>query len=204
MTGVRLVSGFALALLVGCGEQRSEERAVPVRIDFGDVSAMSRQIADATAPTLLEPAVWTYAQASHVVRYGPLDGAALLTVSCEGWEQHAARLVIVRYAAADRGAQALFAIQGSKGILRLPVSAVRGGPQGYVWRGVLEAGDPRAGVLLGDGLKATVPGGGELDVPPMGASGAVIGECAAGAAPARQVQTLPNLVSNPETSPLDK
>ena len=160
MTGVRLVSGFALALLVGCGEQRSEERAVPVRIDFGDVSAMSRQIADATAPTLLEPAVWTYAQASHVVRYGPLDGAALLTVSCEGWEQHAARLVIVRYAAVDRGAQALFAIQGSKGILRLPVSAVRGGPQGYVWRGVLEAGDPRAGVLLGDGLKATVPGGG--------------------------------------------
>ena len=98
----------------------------------------------------------------------------------------------------------MFAIQGSKGILRLPVSAVNMGKQGYVWRGVLDAADPRAGVLLGASLKATVPGGGEIDLPPMGEAGVVVSECVLAAARSAVVQTLPNLDSNPETSPVDK
>ena len=153
---------------------------------------------------MLDGAIWSHAQTAHVSRYGPPGGSALLAISCEGWEQHAARVVIVRYAVADRGAQALFAIQGSKGILRLPVSAVRSEALGYVWRGVLEAGDPRAEVLLGSGLKATVPGGGELDLPPMGAAGAVVSQCVSAAAPTVKVQTLPNRASNPDTSPADR
>ena len=207
MIRVRLAVCIALAVLAGCGEQRSENRADRVRIDLGSVSANSRQIADAPAPTLLEPAVWSYAQASPVARYGPIGGPALLAISCEGWAQHAARLVIVRYAVADRGALALFAIQGSKGILRLPVNAVQVGQQGYVWRGILDAADPRTEVLLGAGLKGTVPGGGELDLPPMGAAGAVVSECVLRQTQYKRTtagQILPNLASNPETSPADR
>ena len=149
--------------------------------------------------------VWTKANAVRAASYGPADGPALLTIFCEGWQSRTARLTIVRYAAADKGAEALFAIQGSKGILRLPVSAVKSGTRGYVWRGVLDAADPRAEVLLGTGLKATVPGGGELMLAPMGPAGTVVSECVAAAAqPNAPAQTLPNLASNPETSPADR
>lgn len=113
----------------------------------------------------------------------------------------------MRYVAADKGAEALFAIQGSKGILRLPVSAVQVGQRGSVWRGILDAGDPRAEVLLGSRLKATVPGGGELDLPPMGAAGAVVSECVVRQAQVERTsvaQTLPNLDSKPDTSPADR
>ena len=202
MKGATAVMCLFLGLLAGCDGPRSDESAARVRINLGDVPARVSQNPEPAARSSIAPAVWTYASPLHVARYGPPD-SSLLTITCEGVDQHAARLVVVRYAAADRGAQALFAIQGSKGILRLPVSVVQMGPHGYVWRGVLDAGDPRAEVLLGAGLKATVPGGGELDLPAMGAAGAVIGECAA-AAPARPVQTLPNLDSNPETSPEDR
>lgn len=151
---------------------------------------------------------WATGNAGRTATYSQSPGASpLFTISCETGEQHAARLVIVRYAAADREAQALFAIQGSEGILRLPVSAVKIGGRGYVWRGVLDAGDPRAQVLLGDGLKATVPGGGELALPPMGAAGAVVTECFLRQPQDERIsaiQTLPNLASNPETSPADR
>ena len=196
---------LAIALLtvtaMGCGS-RDDGDSVPIRVPLNAANAtMSQPAAPITSSV---PLRWSEAPSARAASYGPSDGPTLLTISCEGLEQQAARLVIVRYAPADRGAEALFAIQGSKGILRLPVSAVKIGTRGYVWRGILDAADPRAEVLLGARLKATVPGGGELDLPPMGAAGAVVSECVAAAAPAAEIQTLPNLDSNPETSPADR
>ncbi|QGN56192.1 hypothetical protein [Novosphingobium sp. Gsoil 351] len=175
--------------LADCGKGNAGKDE-PIRVPLATVSAAAK------APVATGPAGWTHAQSARAAWFGPADAPALLAISCEGWEKHAARLLIVRFAAADKGAQALFAIQGSKGILRLPVSAVKIGKQGYVWRGILDAADPRAEVLLGAGLKATVPGGGELILPPMGVAGAVVSECVSAAA-----QTLPNRASNPATSP---
>ena len=196
---------LAIALLtvtaMGCGS-RDDGDSVPIRVPLNAANAtMSQPAAPITSSV---PLRWSEAPSARAASYGPSDGPPLLTISCEGLEQQAARLVIVRSAPADRGAEALFAIQGSKGILRLPVSAVNMGKQGYVWRGVLDAADPRAEVLLGASLKATVPGGGELDLLPMGAAGTVVSECVAAAAPAAVVQTLPNLAANPETSPVDR
>ena len=108
----------------------------------------------------------------------------MLAIACEGWEKGRPKLAIVRYARADKGAEALFAIQGSKGILRLPVSATRVGDSGWVWRGLLDARDPRAGVLLGNGLKATVPGGGMLELAPLGEAASIVADCAGAALPA--------------------
>ena len=197
----RLVIVLLTFAVVGCG-QRDDEGSNPIRVPLSTASAASPQAS--IPPDGSVPMSWTYTQSARAAWYGPPGAPALLAISCEGWEKRAARLVIVRYAAADKGAEALFAIQGSKGILRLPVSAVNMGKQGYVWRGVLDAADPRAEVLLGARLKATVPGGGELDLLPMGAAGAVVSECVAAAAPAAEIQTLPNLDSNPETSPADR
>ena len=189
-------------IVAGCGDGGSDDRSITVPLPRASAAVApmpSASAAAALAPPV--PAVWTYAPSARAAWYGPPDAPALLAMACEGGESRAARLVVVRYAPADKGAQALFAIQGSKGVLRLPVSAVKIGKAGYVWRGLLNAADPRAEVLLGDRLKATVPGGGQLDLPPLGAAGALVSECVAAAAPPAQVQTLPNRASNPATSP---
>ena len=188
-------------IVAACGDGDSDERSVTVPLPRAIAPAAPKPAA-ALVPTT--PAVWTYAPSARAAWYGPPDAPALLALGCEGWDTRAARLVVVRYAPADKGAQALFAIQGSKGVLRLPVSAVKIGKAGYVWRGLLNAADPRAEVLLGDRLKATVPGGGQLDLPPLGAAGALVSECILRQAQDerdRIAQTLPNRASNPATSP---
>ena len=188
---------FAVASLLlaasACGERAPAERSVPVRIPL-TVASAATPAAVPVAPTA--PAVWTHAQSARAAWFGPPNAPAFLAIACEGWEKRRPRLVVVRYAPADKGAEALFAVQGSKGILRLPVSATKVGKR-YAWRGFIDAADPRAEVWLGTGLKATVPGGGELLLPPMGEAGALITECAASAGP----QTLPNRASNPAESP---
>ena len=198
----RLAIVLLTVAAMGCGKG-DDGGSKPIRVPLSTASAASPQAI--VSPDAAVPMSWTHSQSARAAWYGPPNAPALLAISCEGWEQRAARLVIVRYAPADKGAEALFAIQGSKGILRLPVSAVKSGARGYAWRGVLDAADPRAEVLLGTGLKATVPGGGELMLAPMGPAGTVVSECVVAAAkPAAQVQTLPNLASNPETSPADR
>lgn len=187
-------------IMAACGDSHRDDRAIVIPLPETKASAEPAPAASA-ALSLSHPAVWTHAQSARAAWYGPTDTPALLALACEGWERRAARLVIVRYTPADKGAQALLAIQGSKGILRLPVSAVKDGQRGYVWRGTLDAADPRAEVLLGNGLKATVPGGGEIKLPPLGAAGALVSGCIAAAARPAQAQTLPNRDSNPATSP---
>jgi len=171
-----LVLCAALAA-AACGQRTPQrDRQVPIRLPLAVASAATPSAIPTRPPG---PYVWTTPASGRALFYGPANAPVLLAIGCEGWAEHAARFVIVRFARADRGAEALLAIQGSKGILRLPVSARKVGKAGYVWRGELDAADPRAEVLLGNGLKATVPGGGMLQLPPLGAAGAVVTQCAA-------------------------
>jgi len=187
---------LAAALLAGCSKPSPDgDRAVPLRLPLDAASAATPAAVTPIVPSV--PMVWTHAQSLRSAWFGPSDAPAQLAIVCEGWERHAGRLAIVRYVPAERGAEAILAIQGSKGILRLPVSAVKVGKD-YAWRGELDAADPRAEVLLGNGLKATVPGGGMLTMAPMGPAGELVTACATSAAPA---QSLPNLSSNPAVSP---
>ena len=175
-----ILAAIAVLALAGCGAPvEDDEKSVPVRLPLTVASAATVSAAPINPPG---PYVWTHAQSARAAWYGPKDAPALLAIACEGWENGAPKLAIVRYARADKGAEALFAIQGSKGILRLPVSATRVGDSGWVWRGELDARDPKVEVLLGNGLKATVPGGGMLELAPLGVAAALIAQCAGSAA----------------------
>ena len=200
---VRALILMLCPIVAACGDDRSDDRSITVALPRATASA-APVLAAAAAPSPPVPPVWTHTPSARAAWYGPPNAPALLAISCEGGDRRAARLVVVRHAPADKGAQALFAIQGSKGILRLPVSAVNIGKAGYVWRGMLDAADPRAEVLLGSGLKATVPGGGELELAPLGAAAALVSECILRQAQDERktaAQTLPNRASNPATSP---
>ena len=176
---MRIVSALVFAtLLAACGERRPSEP--PARVPLAAASAATLNAIPTNPPG---PYVWTHAQSARAAWFGPKDAPALLAIACEGWENAQPKLAIVRYAQADKGAEALFAIQGSKGILRLPVSATRVGDSGYVWRGELDPRDPKTEVLLDNGLKATVPGGGMIELAPLGEAARVVGDCAAAAQP---------------------
>jgi hypothetical protein len=179
------------------GERGERERSVPIRMPLAVASAATPSALPVAAPA---NSIWTHSPSARAAWFGPPNAPVLLGIACEPAGKNPARLVVVRYAPADKDAEALFAVQGSKGILRLPVSAVKVGKEGYAWRGTLDAADPRMGVWLGNGLKATVPGGGQLLLPPMGEAATVISQCMVASVPP-PIQSLPNLPSNPVVSP---
>ncbi|MET0252402.1 MAG: hypothetical protein ABW203_09525, partial [Novosphingobium sp.] len=130
----------------------------------------------------IQPGAWTTLPGERTAVFGEPGARALLALACEGLASGAPRLIVTRYAPAERGAEALFAIQGNRRIVRLPVRAVglRAGVR--AWRGAFSPGDEQADVFLGEAMAATVPGGGRLALPAMGAARAVVDDCRAAAA----------------------
>lgn len=104
-------------------------------------------------------ASWAAGSDGLSVRYGHPGETPLVSVSCrEGV------LTVTRHAAAPVGAQALFALVGSDGIMRLPVDATSvPGQRGYIWQGTISADDSRTKVL-GGSYNGTLPGAGMIKV----------------------------------------
>ena len=143
---------------------------------------------------------WTLLADGRTALYGLPGAKALVAVECGGRSEGTPRLIVTRYAPAQRGAEAVFAIQGNRYILRVPVRAVMLKQGESAWRGTVPALDERTQVFLGEGeIAATLPGGGRLVMPALGEARGGIDLCRQAArSPA---QTFPNRASNPATSP---
>ena len=104
-------------------------------------------------------ASWAGGSDGLSVRYGHPGEPPLVSIACrEGV------LTVTRHAAAPVGAQALFALVGSAGIMRLPVDATSvPGQRGYIWQGTIAADDSRTKVL-GGSYNGTLPGAGMIKV----------------------------------------
>lgn len=101
----------------------------------------------------------TWRMVGDVAQFGTEQAQPLLTLACQG-----GRLVITRPIAAEIGAGALFAIEGPKRIIRVPVDATAiPGQRGYIWQGTISADDSRAKVL-GGSYNGTLPGAGMIKV----------------------------------------
>ncbi len=120
-------------------------------------------------------ATWVSSPDAAFARYGYPGEPPLLSVECR-----AGVLVITRHVAAPIGAEALFALQGSGMILRLPVDATAvPGQRGYAWQGAIAADDPSLG-LFGGAFTGTLPGGGHIAVPASDAPRDVVRRCGRG------------------------
>jgi hypothetical protein len=118
---------------------------------------------------------WTAAPDGLSARVGYPGEAAQLSLECR-----AGTLVVTRNVPAPVGAAALFALQGSGLILRLPVDATAlPGQHGYVWQGMIAPSDPRL-ALFDSSFNGTLPGAGHIEVPASKAPGAVIKRCRGG------------------------
>jgi hypothetical protein len=169
------LSGTTLSACHGRAEN-SEGQTVKIPVE-----ELSPAIEETPAPpATLEGSVWTHAESARAAWFGPPQGPALLSISCEDWAGPRPMLAIVRHAPADPGAKALFAFQSAKGILRLKVDAVRLTGGANEWRGTIPLDDPKVEVLRGGAMKATLPGAGMLELPAMGPAAEVIDRCAVG------------------------
>ena len=131
--------------------------------------------ADSSAPPAAraEDAKGAWAATPDTARFGYPGEAPLLSLECRQ-----GALVVTRNVAAPIGAAALFALQGSGYILRLPVDATAvPGQRGYVWQGAVAAEHKRL-TLFKARFVGTLPGGGHIEVPASAAPGALIRRCA--------------------------
>lgn len=135
------------------------------------------------APSGDDKPLWAGAPGGDSVRFGRPGTGPDLSLACRQGV-----LVVTRHVPAEVGAQALFALQGRKRIVRLAVDATAvPGSRGYLWQGSLPAGDPAADVFDGP-FTGTLPDAGKISVPGSDLVRALIRRCGArpatGAAPA--------------------
>lgn len=141
-------------------------------------------------PDTKAQATWIASPDGTSARYGHSGLPPLVSIACrEGV------LVVTRNAHAPVGAQALFALVGSEGIMRLPVDATAvPGQTGYLWQGTLAADDARVKVL-GGSYNGTLPGAGMIKVSAGAPPRDVIARCrrdapTAAAEPVAQTQAV--------------
>lgn len=140
----------------------SKSPAMPTREGAPDNAvrmAMPEGEALPGVPDGASQASWAAGVDGVSVRYGHPGEPPLVSIACrEGV------LTVSRHAAAPVGAQALFALVGSEGIMRLPVDATSvPGQRGYIWQGTISADDNRTKVL-GGAYNGTLPGAGMIKV----------------------------------------
>ncbi|MEP7223109.1 MAG: hypothetical protein ABI673_10655 [Novosphingobium sp.] len=132
---------------------------------------------DEAPPRQPDDAAWQADQGA--VRFGVPGGETLLTLTCERDRAGTAWLRIARHVRAEKGAQALFALEGNGRMARLPLNVVRGGPDGE-WQGLVPAKAARLDVLRGGNrIAATLPGGGTLLMPASNEPGKLLEACRA-------------------------
>jgi hypothetical protein len=169
-TSLRLALAPAIALLFlldACS------RPAPQAQDFAgpvDPHRVALPVADATPATATGTADWS--MVGDTAQFGVPGATPLLTLAC-----HDARLVITRPIAAEVGAGALFAIEGPKRIVRIPVDATAvAGKRGYVWQGSMDGTDPDTDVFEYP-FTGTLPGGGLIKVTAGSAARDVVHRC---------------------------
>lgn len=114
--------------------------------------------------------------------YGKPGESPLLALACTA-DANGPVIAYARFAHADPGAQAMFALIGNRRVERLFVDATRQGTAS-LWAGQVPARDPRLAVLEGPGeVEATIPGAGSVKLHGSPLPGALIERCRATAEP---------------------
>jgi hypothetical protein len=170
----RAVPVLMLVLLTACSSSSATTAAgTDGPIDAVRVAMPVDSPAPAPQHSGDRPGTWISAPDGSFARFGYAGEAPLVSLECRR-----GTLVVTRNVAAPIGAAALFALQGSGYILRLPVDATAvPGQRGYVWQGAIAAEDKRL-TLFKARFVGTLPGGGHIEVPASAVPGALIRRCA--------------------------
>lgn len=151
---MRARAAIVLLALAACQRPAPQATGEPL-----DTQRIALPAAEAPVANADGKAQWSLA--GGVARFAVPGAEPLLTLDCR-----AGKLVITRPIVAEIGAGALFAIEGPRRIVRIPVDATPlPGRHGYVWQGTMDGKDGNSDVFAG-AFTGTLPGGGMIKVIP--------------------------------------
>ncbi|WP_420381985.1 hypothetical protein [Novosphingobium sp.] len=155
MTCIRQTAALAaLILIAACAKPAPQQQA-----DNGPVDAHRVALPPADPAPANDDGKAVWSKDGETARFGFPGGSAMLTLACEK-----GRLVITRPIVAELGAGALFAIEGPRRIVRIPVDATPlQGQRGFVWQGTMDGTNEDTDVFAGP-FTGTLPGGGLIKV----------------------------------------
>ena len=170
-----VVLAFAVCALAACSsgaEPDAPSNGAVERFELPehDAAALSaeRAVSDAMPGTIDPPdAVWR--ATGKGAAYGEAGRPALIELACTDGD-----VTVARQVPSDKGAKALLAFVGYRGILRLKVAS-----DGKTWRGRLRADDPHWIAVTGGPFYATVAGGGKVISPASSVASGVVTRCEA-------------------------
>ncbi len=167
MTHIRHHAAIAALIVLAACSKPAPQQADPGPVDAHRVTLPAADPAPANDDG---KAVWS--KDGDTARFGFAGGSTMLTLACDK-----GRLVITRPIAAEVGAGALFAIEGPRRIVRIPVDATAlQGQRGFVWQGSMDGADDDTDVFTGP-FTGTLPGGGLIKVSAGEAARDVVHRC---------------------------
>lgn len=177
---IRLVPSIALCgvvtlSLAACssGDDGSTNAVAKYEVKSSDASpalpaaqALAAAVSDAM-PGKIDPPAAAWQQSPSGAIYGEPGKAPLLELACRD-----GMVAATRSAASDKGAKALLAFVGYRGVLRLKVEN-----DGTAWHGALRSDDPHWKAVTGGPFYATVAGGGTVMSPASAVAAQVVTGC---------------------------
>lgn len=154
----------ALALAACSSEPDPREHGV-AQFELAEESAAAAVAA--AMPGKIDPPDATWQATERGARYGEPGKPALLVLACKD-----GLVSVTRNAPSDKGAKALLAFVGYRGILRLKVEN-----DGKAWHGALRSDDPHWIAVTGGPFYATVAGGGKVISPASSIAADVVRTC---------------------------
>lgn len=144
------------------------------RVDLAEATGVVG--APLPSPDVID-AVWADGKIAERILYGNPGEVPFLALACERSTIGEPYIKIIRFAAADPQAKALFALVGNGHIARIPVDATWNG-RAWLWEGIIAAGNPDLEVLTGKrAVAATLPGAGQLNLNPSPRPGQLVEAC---------------------------
>ncbi|RVQ65517.1 hypothetical protein EKN06_13385 [Croceicoccus ponticola] len=168
MNRSHIIAAMLALSLSGCSDKDSAEKGNAVaKFDLASHDDAGAGSGSDTMPGKIDPPDAVWRATANGATYGEPGRIPLIELVCDDGMVAATRNI-----ASDKGAKALFAFVGYRGILRLKVES-----DGKAWRGALRSDDPHWIAVTGGPFYATVAGGGKVISPASSIAAQVIQSC---------------------------